>query len=178
MMHERYVAFLRAINVGGHRVMRMAELRRELTEAGFGNVATYIASGNVLFTCPLTDRAEVTRAVERLIASRLHLDVEVMLRTHDAVLAMVARDPFGHVTLGKTITGYVTLLYHPPDDALSRAIESLSNDVEVLRVHGSEIFTTCFRERGKAEQLTSLEKKLRIVGTTRNWNTILKLATM
>lgn len=177
-MDDRYVAFLRAINVGGHRIIRMADLKAALEEDGFANVQTYIASGNVLLQYPSPDPVEIRCTVERVIAGRFGLDVEVMLRAHAAIRDMVERDPFGDVELGKQITGYVTLLYEPPGPALVEAIEGLSTDVETLRVRGSDVFTTYYRERGKAEQVTGLEKKLKLVGTTRNWNTMLKLAGM
>lgn len=179
-MDERYVAFLRAINVGGNRIIKMADLKQALETGGFQNVKTYIASGNVLITHPGTDHAEIRDAIEALIAEHFGFDVDVMLRTHAAVRDMVANDPFGHVELGKTITGYVTLLYHPPDEALVAAIEALSDDVATLTVRNGEVFTTYYRERdsGRAEQGRNLEKLFKISGTTRNWNTIVKLAGM
>ncbi|HUG14706.1 MAG TPA: DUF1697 domain-containing protein [Thermomicrobiales bacterium] len=177
-MNERYVAFLRAINVGGHRIIKMADLKAAMLEAGFANAQTYIASGNVLFEHPSLDQAAIASALEQLIAARYGFSVEVMLRTHAEIRDMVDRNPFGHVQLGKEVTGYVTLLYHAPTAATSRAIEALSNDVETLVVRGSEVLTTYYRARGKTEQVTGLEKKLKLVGTTRNWNTIVKLAGM
>ena len=177
-MSERYVAFLRAINVGGHRIIKMADLKRAMEDAGMEQVRTLLASGNVVFEHPSSDHAAVRKELEELIAARFGFEVEVVLRTHAAIREMVARDPFGDVALGKDITGYVTFLYDEPDAELAAAIEALSTEVETLRVHGSDVFTTYYRTRGKAEQVNGLEKKLKIVGTTRNWNTVVKLAGM
>jgi uncharacterized protein (DUF1697 family) len=77
----RYVAFLRGINVGGKALIRMAELRECVEEVGHEDVATYIASGNVLFSSPSRSPAELERPLERAIERRFRLDVRVFVRS-------------------------------------------------------------------------------------------------
>ena len=77
----RYVAFLRGINVGGKSLIRMAELRDCVAEAGHDDVSTYIASGNVLLSSPVRSAAQLERPLEQAIERRFGLDVRVFVRT-------------------------------------------------------------------------------------------------
>src|SRR5205814_3611258 len=72
----RYVAFLRAINVGGH-IVKMDDLRRQFEKLGFTDVQTFIASGNVIFTSPSKDG----KALERRIEERLEKAIRYEVRT-------------------------------------------------------------------------------------------------
>ena len=77
----RYVAFLRGINVGGKSLIRMAELRECVAEAGHDDVSTYIASGNVLLSSPVRSAAQLERPLEQAIERRFGLDVRVFVRS-------------------------------------------------------------------------------------------------
>ena len=76
----RYAAFLRAVNVGGH-IVRMEELRRVLTAAGFSDVETFIASGNVIFSSPVTDTAALERRFESALEKAFGYAVATFVRT-------------------------------------------------------------------------------------------------
>src|SRR3954469_1096146 len=77
---RRYIAFLRGINVGGHRV-KMDRLRDLFTALGFSNVATFIASGNVIFEAPATDVTELEERIEAQLERSLGYEVEIFVRT-------------------------------------------------------------------------------------------------
>src|SRR2546430_12662867 len=89
-----YVALLRGINVGGQKLIRMAELQRVLTAAGFKKVRTYIQSGNVFFESRSTNVAEITTKFERTLKQDLGHEVTVMLRTLDEIEKLVNDQPF------------------------------------------------------------------------------------
>jgi uncharacterized protein (DUF1697 family) len=89
----RYVAFLRAVNVGG-RVVKMDELRRLFEGAGFDGVETFIASGNVIFSSPSTTTAAVEETIERALASALGYAVPTFVRTTREVAAAAVHVPF------------------------------------------------------------------------------------
>src|SRR5262245_62756508 len=83
----RYIAFLRAINVGGH-VVRMDDLRRQFEALRFSNVETFIASGNVVFESPSRDREAMEKAVEKRLLKALGYEVHTFIRTCDEVAAI------------------------------------------------------------------------------------------
>jgi uncharacterized protein (DUF1697 family) len=91
----RYVGFLRAVNVGRGRKVPMAELRALLTDAGYGNVATYIQSGNVFFDTPSRSKEKLASAIEPLLADAFGFEIPIVLRTIDELEALVASKPFG-----------------------------------------------------------------------------------
>ena len=88
-----YAALLRGINVGGKSLIRMADLRACLEEGGFDDVATYIASGNVVFGSRERGAAALTRRIERMLADRFELDVAVVLRTRAQMRSVVENAP-------------------------------------------------------------------------------------
>jgi uncharacterized protein (DUF1697 family) len=89
-----YVALLRGINVGGHKLIKMKELARIFADAGFKNVRTYVASGNVIFESGSANRAALTRKIEKALQKALGYDVTVVLRTLSEIESIVNRNPF------------------------------------------------------------------------------------
>ena len=170
----RYVAFLRAINVGGH-VVKMDRLRALCEEAGLAGVSTFIASGNVLFDTR-KQPVVVEALVEKTLKSALGYEVTTMVRSApdlDAILARAARDGFAP---GDGITVYIGFLKTAPAAAAVEAVAALSNDVDTLAVHGRELYWRC--QKSFSESTVSgpaLGRALGVALTTRNINTIRKL---
>src|SRR5690349_6010221 len=96
----KYIAFLRAINVGGHNV-RMSELKRLFESLGFSNVETFIASGNVIFETSAKDPSKLEKKIEALLKESLHYEVFTFLRTPAEVAAVAKYKPFK--TKGETL---------------------------------------------------------------------------
>ena len=90
----RYVAFLRAVNLGRNRQVPMARLRKVLTDAGFDKVGTYIQSGNVFFDSTERSKPKLTKRLEEVIAGEFGFEVPVMLRTLPELEKLLASDPF------------------------------------------------------------------------------------
>ena len=158
------VALLRGVNVGGHRKLPMAELRATLEAAGYGEVRTHLQSGNVIL-----ESAKRPATLERELGELL--GVQVLVRTHAELVDVVARDPFGDVVTNGS-RYFVTFLSGPVD-----AVPGLeSGDGELFAVSGREIYAWLpdgVRDSKRAQLLT--ERKLGVVPTTRNWNTVTKL---
>jgi uncharacterized protein (DUF1697 family) len=89
----QYVAFLRAINVGGH-IVKMPELQRLFEGMGFFNVATFIASGNVIFESAVDDAHELEQIIEKELQEALGYEVVTFLRTLPEVAAIADHKPF------------------------------------------------------------------------------------
>src|SRR5881396_683013 len=123
----RHVAFLRAINVGGHHVVPMPRLQKLFEGLGFADVETFIASGNVIFTS-----AGATRALEKRIESRLErslgYEVATFLRS-PAVLGAVVRHPaFPKSVPGSTL--YIGFLAEAPTAAARKQVAALASDID------------------------------------------------
>jgi uncharacterized protein (DUF1697 family) len=93
----QYLALLRGVNVGGKNLVRMAELRPAFEAMGFAEVATYIASGNVLFRAPRQRREELAALIESKLTRRFALELKVVLLTEADLRAVVEGAPAGSV---------------------------------------------------------------------------------
>jgi uncharacterized protein (DUF1697 family) len=111
----QYVALLRGINVGGKNLIKMEELRACLEAQGLGDVATYIASGNVLFSAPGA-RAELGRRIEALLSERFRYKSSLVLRTLKEMRDTVenAPDGFGAARRRTATTSFFSRARSPP----------------------------------------------------------------
>jgi uncharacterized protein (DUF1697 family) len=91
----QYLALLRGINVGGQNLVKMTDLRAAFEEMGFAEVATYIASGNVLFRAPRQKREELAARIESALTSRFSVELRVALLTEANLRSVVAGAPRG-----------------------------------------------------------------------------------
>jgi uncharacterized protein (DUF1697 family) len=169
----RYIAFLRGINVGGHKV-KMDELRRLFEALDLDGVATFIASGNVIFESDEAAEPLATR-IEKHLRVALGYDVPTFLRTDAEVARISEHEPFPNLKDG---TSYVAFLDRRPPAGARRAVTALSNDMDRLAMHDREIY---WHIRGKLMDSTigmaGLEKALAPMPTTlRNVNTLRRLA--
>ncbi|HKJ93867.1 MAG TPA: DUF1697 domain-containing protein [Longimicrobiales bacterium] len=167
----RLVAFLRAINVGGHTV-KMDRLRGLFQEMGFGDVATFIASGNVIFDAGGAGTADVESIIERHLFEALGYAVTTFARTLDDLAAAAAHTPFERdpEPPGRI---YVGFLKHAPDDDARDVLTGLDSDTDTFVVHGRELYWLC-RTRFSESRVTGglLEKTLGMPLTIRNTNTL------
>jgi uncharacterized protein (DUF1697 family) len=173
----RYIAFLRGINVGGHKV-KMDDLRKWFQVLDLDNVATFIASGNVIFETGKTKPATLTARIERQLQDELGYEVRTFLRT-DAELARIAdREPFADLEPADGDSRYIAFLYKRPSTAAAETVTALSNDTDRVVVHDRELY---WHVRGRMADSTLgppiLEKALGSVpATVRNLNTVQRLA--
>jgi uncharacterized protein (DUF1697 family) len=160
----RVVALLRGVNVGGHRKLPMAELRETLAEAGHGDVRTHLQSGNVIL-----ESSKRPATLERELGQLL--GIPVLVRTHDELVDVVARDPFGALATNGS-RYFVTFLSGPVAEV--PGLESGGGELFV--VSGREVYAWLpegVHNSKRAQLLT--ERRLGVVPTTRNWNTVTKL---
>jgi uncharacterized protein (DUF1697 family) len=165
-----YVALLRAVNVGGTGKLPMTELKAMCEAAGFAHVATYIASGNVVFTSGKSETAVKTELEARL-AAYAGKPVGVCVRTAEEMAQVLAANPFADAPGNRAVAIFLDAA--PPKDAAEKAVGRA--DDEVIALGKREIYV----RYGEAGQGNS---KLRIpaakTGTARNLNTVAKLAEM
>ncbi len=174
----KYVAFLRAINVGG-RVVKMDRLRSLFEELPLSDVETFIASGNVIFTAASRSPAALEAKIGALLGQRLGYAVPTFLRT-PAELALVARQrPFGDVALSaKGAAMYVGFVAQPPEAVVRKKFLGMKCATDEFQIRGREVYWLCHKRM--MESLYSgaqIEKALGVPVTFRNLNTVEKLAT-
>ena len=173
----RYVALLRAINVGGRNV-KMADLCRLFEQARLTDVGSVIASGNVLFSSRAGDPAALERRVEAALRKGLGYDVATFVRTGAELDAVVAHEPFDAwdpVLESDTVHVIFTRDAIPRERA--ERIAALSTDYDDFRVFGREVF---WRTRGRSSDSKvkpgAFARAFGDPGTARNITTVRKLA--
>jgi uncharacterized protein (DUF1697 family) len=172
-----YAVLLRGINVGGARPLPMAALRTALTDAGFGDVRTYLQSGNVVLTSRRS-AASVRDTVAREIARTFHHDVTVIVRTEAQVAAVVAANPFVRPDADPGRNLHVGFLREPASAERITALEARRVPPEDVHVRASEVYLWCPDGLGKSKLAPALERTLRVTVTMRNWRTVTELAAM
>lgn len=138
---QRYVAFLRGMNLGGRRI-KNEELRRHFEGMGFEEVATFRASGNVVFSGSGNGaEAELARRVEAELGERLGYGVPVFLRSLEEVAAIAAREPFDPGLVAKSKGKLqVSFLAKKPTAAAKKKALGLASDEDLLTIEGRELY--------------------------------------
>lgn len=170
----RYVALLRAVNVGGH-VVTMDRLRQLFEALGLARVATLIASGNVLFEAPGGDPAALERRIEAHLTKALGYDVATFLRTADEIGAAAGYEPFP--TQPEPVALYVGFLRQRLPAVMARALAALQTPTDAFHVHGREFYWRIGTTFSKSSITgAKIEKALGQPTTIRNITTVRKLA--
>ena len=172
----RYVAFLRAVNVGG-RIVKMDELREHFTEAGFSDVETFIASGNVIFSSTQKSTAVAEEALEKHLKKALGYDVATFIRTTAEVAEAAAHEPFAaqHVT---TAGAYVAaFLKGPLDPAGKKGLAALASPEDRFLANGSVVYwLSTLRQSETKLTLVKFERAVGSSATMRAMTSLKKLA--
>ncbi len=178
----RYVAFLRGINVGGKTQVKMEELRLAFESLGFRDVSTLLNSGNVVFEAAEAEPTELARHVETKVAETFGRAIGIVLRSADAIRALLDAEPFASVTVTPETRLYVTFLGGPPagwrTGSLGIPYVSPEGDVHVLHVADGAICSAIVLapQQGTVDLMKFLEDAYGKHITTRNWNTVTKVA--
>ena len=172
----RYIAFLRAINVGGHTV-KMDVLRQHFEALGFANVETFIASGNVVFETSAKNTRTLGKKIEQQLHAALGYEVATFIRT-DAELAAIAQyQPFSSSALKTAQALNVAFLAEALDAASQNKLLALKTGIDDFHVHGCEVYWLCRTKQSESTfSNVVLEKTIGRAATLRGINTIQKLA--
>jgi uncharacterized protein (DUF1697 family) len=153
----------------------MATLQALFAEMGFDEVATFIASGNIIFNSTATDRSRLEASIERALGESLGYSVTTFLRTTDELAAVAARDPFGKPVPpgGRLFVGFLRQAQPP---AARRKVAALGTATDAFRVHGRELYWLCASPSMQSiASGATLEKTLGGPATLRNINTVRRL---
>lgn len=172
---QRYVAFLRAINVG-KRIVRMEQLRELFEEVGFGDVQTFIASGNVIFETRSSDVRALETRIERQLLKGLGYTVDTFVRTPAELIAIADAHPFVSSDELNTAALYVSFLRAPPVAAAQTRLLSYRSPVDEFAVKGAEAYWLCRKKMSESSFTGALLEKAVGTATARNITTVNRIA--
>jgi uncharacterized protein (DUF1697 family) len=179
-----HVALLRGINLGAHSRVAMADLRRVVTSLGHTEVATYIQSGNAVFTTQETDSVALAAGLEAAIAEGLDVHPSVVVLSRAELARVIADNPFPderdpkHLHAVLRVEDLDTETLAGIAEAQRRATEKGSPDES--RVVGRTLFLRTPDGMGRSELAAQLARSERAratvaAGTARNWATVTRL---
>jgi uncharacterized protein (DUF1697 family) len=170
----RVAALLQGVNLAGKRRVSMPELREHLAALGYEDVATHLASGNVVLRCAVQP-AELERDLTQQISDWTGVDVPVLVRTHRELSRVVKRNPLAMIVNDPSRYLVAFLSERPGRKALAE-LEAAVAGGERVELHGRELYSWYPDGAGRSKLAAMLNaKKLGVVVTARNWNTVTKL---
>ncbi len=174
----RYVALLRSVNVAGHGRIAMDELRRSFASLGYEDVTTYIQTGNVLFSTPSRSAAAVTEAITGRLERDFGQSPAVILRTAGELRRIGTKSPFA-ARDADPARHHVTFLAASPAATALAELDLPPSGRDELVVDGTEVYVhTPDGYAGTKYSGSFLERRLKVLSTTRNWNTVARLCAL
>jgi uncharacterized protein (DUF1697 family) len=172
----RFIAFLRAINVGGGRTVEMQSLRQIFESLGFFNVATFIASGNVVFETTTKRTETLERMIEKALKEALGYEVRTFVRGEDELAKIAIYRPFPGSKFDETWQSNIIFLADNLNTKLKQNIKALRTKTDEFEVHGREVYWRRRRKQnGALFSTVPLEKILGPAFTVRGANTIKRI---
>jgi uncharacterized protein (DUF1697 family) len=173
---KKYIAFLRAINVGGHNV-KMDELKTLFEQQGFADVKTFIASGNVIFDSNAPDLQALEQKIESALEEALGYEVVTFLRSVEEVTAIANYKAFDESQMAESRALNVGFLKQALDKKSLAVLESLKNDIDDFHAAGREVYWLCKLKQSQSKFNNNVfEKTLKLRATFRGMRTIERLA--
>ncbi|MFJ2604031.1 DUF1697 domain-containing protein [Streptomyces sp. NPDC091279] len=177
-MTTTYAALLRGINVGGKKKLPMAELRQLLDDLGHGGVRTHLQSGQAVFTADHGDEETLAAELAEAVEKRFGFPVDVIVRDHAYLRAIVEACPFPAADLEPKQL-HVTYFSAPVDPARFADLGRDTYLPEEFRLGDRALYLYAPDGLGRsqlAEHLSRPRVNRGLIATTRNWNTVTKLA--
>lgn len=173
----KYIALLRAINVGGHTV-KMDRLRGLFEAMGHSNVETFIASGNVIFDSTSKTPAALEKKIAAHLYETLGYEVATFIRTPTELAAIIQFKPFSDAELnGKGRALYIGFLPEQPSTDAKKKLLACTTKSDDFHVNAREVYWLCRKLFSESEfSGKQLEKTLGMPATLRNSTTVKKIA--
>ena len=174
-----YVALLRAVNLAGRNQVAMSDLRKLVTDLGFDGVKSVLQSGNLVFRTEAMSDTTLETRLEAETQERLGLKTPFLVRTAREMDGVVAGNPFPGEAKSDPSHLIVVFLKKAPEAKAVDALRAAIKGPELVQARGKHAYIVYAAGIGRS-RLTSaiIEANLGTQGTGRNWNTVLKLATL
>jgi uncharacterized protein (DUF1697 family) len=174
-----HIALLRAVNVAGHGIVAMSDLRQLITKLGFADVRSLLQSGNLIFRGTAKTSGQIERLLEAELEKHLGIRTDFFVRSAAELNAIVVRNPFRKEAERDPAHLLALFLKNEPGPKQIAALEAAIAGPERFRVDGRLAYVVYPAGIGKSKLTTALlDRKLETRGTGRNWNTVLKLAAL
>ena len=174
-----YISLIRGINVGGHKTVKMDQLRKAVEAVGFEKVRTYVQSGNLVFQGSKQSAASVSKKIESVILKKFGHEASVITKTPEELKAAIEENPF---LQNRAITAerlYLTFLSGCPEAANVKRLDAVSSGDDEYRWLDDVIYFHLPNGAGNSKLATApLEKWCSLRATTRNWRTVNNLLQM
>lgn len=176
MSDTTYIAFLRGINVGGHHKITMLDLKKMFEKMSMSDVQTVLASGNVLFKSKETVPKMIQMKVKESLKSSLGYPVTVIIRTQEQIHDLVRSAPFSAIKTDANTRLYVSFLSTPP----TTSVRINSGYFDIISTSDTEACSVLQLnpKMSSTDGMNILEKQFGKEITTRNWNTVVKIANL
>lgn len=171
------MAFLRGINVGGHKIIKMETLKQMFVSMKFKNVRTFIQSGNVIFESSGKNPTTIINKIETTLKKLLGYEVQIVLRTDHEMEEIIAYNPFKKISPDDDLGMYVTLLAEESAKKIKPPSALAKKGFEILKVHHREVYSLALPlpDGRYGNPAAYIEKEFGGVTTTRNWTTMNKI---
>lgn len=170
------ISMLRAVNVGGHNVIPMAELKATYESLGFGGVRTYVQSGNVIFSSGEPNLDALAQDIANAIERRFGCRIDVILRTASEMREIIRKNPFATRQGIEPSKLLVTFLAGDPGEDARKGVLAMKIEPDEIRFDIREYYTCFPNGMGKSKLPTAaIAKLLKVPGTGRNWNSVTKM---
>lgn len=172
-----FVALFSGINVGGNRIVKMAELRSFFEDLGFTDVATYVQSGNVVFGAKKGDAASLTKQLEAAFEKKWGFNSRIMVRDAGWFERLVKDNPYPEVAGEPTKLHAYALEREPTAEEAKRLAEKCTGP-ERFEIKGDVLYLHAPDGVGKSVFANLIPRTLKVPGTARNWRSVLALLDM
>jgi uncharacterized protein (DUF1697 family) len=169
----KYVAFLRAINVGGTSLLKMDMLKKHFESFGLEKVQTYIQTGNVIFETKEMGPPKLEKMIDAELEKTLGYNIGIFLRTMDDVVSIAEKSPFKP---GENETVHISFLAEKPGTAACKKLTTFNSAADKFLVKGREAYNLRHDREASVFSNQLIEKVLGVPATTRNQTTIKKIA--
>ncbi len=169
----KYVALLRGINVGGNNRVPMKDLRRMFEEAGATDVASYIQSGNVVFTAKKSDITKINKSVTEAMVEELKVEVPLIFRSATEFGRAAAADPLGPSTEAQDKLRFIGFCSKKPSAAAIKSLDTSRSTTDTFAVIGSQVYLSVPSGMAKTKLSNAyFDKVLGLTTTFRNLRTV------
>ncbi|MER9627083.1 MULTISPECIES: DUF1697 domain-containing protein [unclassified Mesorhizobium] len=175
---QTYVALLYSIVLGEGRRVVMSDLKAMAEGLGLNNPRTLVATGNLVFEAQETELAALEQRLEAAFAKTFGRHVDIIVRRDDGWLRLAAGNPFPAESAETADQVAVRVMRAPVPAETAAALEAYAGKDEKLRIVGGDIWIVFSREMPSSRLLAAVSHKRLGIGTSRNWNTVRRLAEM
>lgn len=170
-----YIALFRAINVGGHAVIKMSELKKMFEQMGFFDAVTYIQTGNVVFFSNESDVKKLEAKIEKKFKSATGHESKIFILTNDKLIKAASHNPFEPEKLYKIQKCHLMFLSGKPNLAHSNALMKLKGKEYQFHIHDDVLYYSYPNKFAGKRRFIDFEKILGVKGTSRSWKVVNKL---